>query len=97
MKLELRSVSGREELRTFIFLPKKIHRNDSHWLPPLWSDEWVLFDKEKNHAFEHADTVMLIAWRGKEAVGRIMGIISHRYNQINREKHGRVWVMECYN
>lgn len=97
MKLELRKVSGREELRTFIFLPKKIHRNDPHWLPPLWTDEWVLFDREKNHAFEHADTIMLIAWRGKEAVGRIMGIISHKYNEINRENHGRFCFMECYN
>jgi len=97
MNLELREVASPKELRTFIFLPKKIHRNDVNWLPPLWMDEKVLFNKEKNHSFQHADTVMLLAYRGREAVGRIMGIISYRYNTINNEKNGRFCFLECGN
>ncbi|HUW93568.1 MAG TPA: hypothetical protein VMV74_10410 [Bacteroidales bacterium] len=97
MNLEIREVVSSSELRTFIFLPKKIHRHDHAWLPPLWSDEKVLFNKEKNHSFEFADTVMLMAWRGGKAVGRIMGLISHRYNKINNENSGRFCFLECDN
>ena len=97
MKLELREVSNKNELRTFIYLPKKIHSKDPHWLPPIWMDEKELFNKKKNHSYEHADTIMLLAWRGEKAVGRIMGIISHRYNDINKENNGRFCFLECFN
>jgi GNAT superfamily N-acetyltransferase len=97
MKPELREVKSRKELRTFIYLPKKIHRDDPGWLPPIWMDEWELFDKEKNHSFQHADTLVLLAWHGNEAVGRVMGIISHRYNEIHNEKNGRFCFLECFN
>jgi len=96
MNLEIREVANSSELRTFIFLPKKIHRNDAAWLPPIWSDEKVLFNKDKNHSFQHADTVLLLAWHGKEPVGRIMGLVSHRYNKINNENNGRFCFLECY-
>lgn len=96
MKPELREVKSRKELRTFINLPKKVHRHDHDWLPPIWMDEWKLFDKKKNHSFQHADTIMLLAWHGREAVGRIMGIISHRYNEMHHEKHGRFCFIECF-
>lgn len=95
MKPELREVRSRNELRTFIFLPKKIHKNDSRWLPPIWMDEKELFNSKKNHSFKHADTIMLLAWHGSKPVGRIMGIISHRYNKINNEQNGRFCFLEC--
>jgi hypothetical protein len=96
MNPELREVRSRRELRTFINLPKKIHRHDLDWLPPIWMDERELFNKKKNHSFQHADTIMLLAWHNKEVVGRIMGIISHRYNSLRNEKHGRFCFVECY-
>lgn len=97
MSLEIREVSTRKELRTFIYLPKKFHKKDPNWLPPIWSDEWLLFNKEKNKSYKYADTVMMLAFRDGEAVGRVMGIISFRYNKINNEKHGRFCFMECGN
>jgi hypothetical protein len=97
MSLHLREVRNHKELRTFIYLPKKFHGKDPNWLPPIWMDEWELFNKEKNNSFQYTDTLMLLAYRGEEAVGRIMGIISHRYNKINNENHGRFCFLECEN
>jgi hypothetical protein len=97
MSLEIREVVSNKELRTFINLPKKFHGKDPNWLPPIWSDEWILFNKKKNNSYQHADTIMMLAYREGEAVGRIMGIISHRYNEFNNEKHGRFCFLECDN
>jgi ribosomal protein S18 acetylase RimI-like enzyme len=97
MSLEIREVSTGKELRKFIYLPKKFHSKDPNWLPPIWSDEWVLFNKRKNNSYKYADTIMLLAYRGKEVVGRIMGIISHRYNEAANEKNGRFCFIECDN
>lgn len=96
MNTILREVKSRKELHTFIKLPEKIHRNEPGWLPPIWMDERELFNPKKNHSFRHADTIMLLAWSRNEAVGRIMGIISHRYNELHNERHGRFCFVECY-
>jgi len=60
-------------------------------------DEWELYNKKKNKSFKYADALLLVAYRDDKPVGRIMGIINNRYNEINNEQHGRFCFMECYN
>jgi len=93
----IREVTSRRDLRKFIYLPSQIHRNDPGWLPPIYIDEWELFDREKNNSFAYADTVMYIAEKNGKPAGRIMGIISHRYNSYRNEDDGRFSFIESVN
>ncbi len=93
----VKEVVSRKELRDFIFLPEKVHKNEPDWLPPIYMDERLLFNRKKNKSYKYADAVLLLAWKDKKPVGRIMGIINRRYNAINNEQHGRFCFMECYN
>ena len=81
----------------FINLPAKVHRDDPNWLPPIYMDERVLYNKKKNKSYQYADALLLIAYRDKNPVGRIMGIINNRYNDIHNEQDARFCFMECYN
>ena len=94
--IHLREVITYKDIRTFIKLPYKIHKNHKEWLPPLISDEFKVFDKRKNHSFEHCDTIMYLATKNSKVVGRIMGIINHAYNEGNAEKNARFCFLECY-
>jgi len=96
-EITVKEVKARKDLREFIYLPEKVHRNEPDWLPPLYMDEWELYDKNKNKSFAYADGLLLLAYRDNKPVGRIMGIINRRYNEINHENHGRFCFMECYN
>lgn len=95
--LIIKEVTTRKELRDFIYLPSQVHKNDPAWLPPIYNDEWELYDRNKNKSFQYADAVLYLAYQGQKPVGRIMGIINNRYNSIKNEKHGRFCFMECYN
>ncbi len=95
-ELVIKEVLTRKDLRDFIYLPEKVHRNED-WLPPIYMDEWELFDRKKNKSFKYADGLLLLAYRDRKPVGRIMGLINRRYNEINNEQHGRFCFMECYN
>jgi ribosomal protein S18 acetylase RimI-like enzyme len=95
-EITIKEVITRKELREFIYLPEKVHRDEPEWLPPIYMDEWELFDRKKNKSFTYADALMLLAYRDGKPVGRIMGLINKRYNQINNENHGRFCFMECY-
>lgn len=95
-EIVIKEVLTRKDLREFIYLPEKVHRNED-WLPPIYMDEWELFDRKKNKSFKYADVRMLLAYKNHKPVGRIMGLINRRYNEINKEQHGRFCFMECYN
>ncbi|MDX9726179.1 MAG: hypothetical protein RBT38_07325 [Bacteroidales bacterium] len=96
-KIVVKEVLTRRELREFIYLPAKIHKNDPGWLPPIYNDEWLLFNKKKNRSYQYADAIFFIALKDNKPAGRIMGLINNRYNDIRNEKNGRFCFMECYN
>ncbi|HSW67728.1 MAG TPA: hypothetical protein VLH16_04040 [Bacteroidales bacterium] len=97
MTLIIREVKTPGDFRDFIFLPAKIHKHHNEWIPPVWMDEKAFFDPLRNKSFTHCDTLMLIALRNGQVVGRIMGIIHHTYNQIRNIQDGRFGFLECYN
>jgi hypothetical protein len=92
----IKEVLTKKDRREFIYLPDKVHKGESNWLPPIYMDERELYDKKKNKSYKYADAILLLAYRDKKPVGRIMGIVNNRYNTINNENHGRFCFMECY-
>jgi hypothetical protein len=96
MAIEIREVKSRKDLKTFIHLPAKIHKNHSNWVPPVYMDEWTWFNPKKNLAFGYSDTILLLAFRDNKAVGRIMGIINHKYNVAKDIREGRFMYPETY-
>jgi len=95
-EITIKEVCSRKDLKEFIYLPEKVHKNNRNWLPPIYQDEWDLYNPAKNKSFQHCDTVMYLAYRNGKTVGRVMGIIHRLYNQIHNETHGRFAFMECY-
>ena len=93
----IQEVNSKEELRKFIHLPAAIHQNHSNWVPPIYMDDWEFFDPKKNKSFEFCDTILLLAYRSGEVVGRIMGIIHHTYNEKHQEKYARFAFFETWN
>lgn len=95
--LVIRKLDGtRKDLAAFINLPYKIHKHHKQWLPPIWEDEWKVFDPKKNAAFNHCETIQLLAEKQGKPVGRIMGIINRTYNEIQNERSARFCFMECF-
>ncbi len=94
MNISIKEIKTRKDLREFIFLPEKLHANHTNWVPPIYIDEWKYFNPRKNKGFSYSDTTMLLAFRGEEAVGRIMGIVNKRYNELRNEKTARFGYLE---
>ena len=96
MALEVGEIRTRRELREFIYLPAKVNRANPLWIPPIYMDEWKFFDPKKNRAFGYADTVLALARRDGRVVGRVMGIVNRRNNELRHESNGRFGFIECY-
>ncbi len=96
MAPEIREVKTRKDLHRFIFLPAKINAGFDCWVPPMYRDEFVFFNPKKNKCFSYSDTILLLAFRDNKPVGRIMGLINKRYNEIHQENHARFEFFDCW-
>ncbi len=96
MDIKVFAVKTKKDLRKFIHLPSKIHKNHSNWTPPIYLDELKFFNPKKNKTFNYCDTTLLLASQNGEVVGRIMGIINHKYNQSQNENNARFCFLETY-
>ncbi len=86
-ELHIEEVRTPKDLMSFIRLPWKIYRGDSHWVPPLIKDQLHKFGPD--HPFRsHAQMIFLLAYRGEEIVGRIAGIIDDNFTEFHQEKTG---------
>jgi hypothetical protein len=97
MAVEIREVNTKRELKLFIQFPFSLYKDNPNWLPPLYLDENNFFNPEKNKSLKICETVLYTAWIDGKIVGRIMGIIHHKYNELQGQKRGRFFRYECIN
>lgn len=97
MNIVLKVADSKQLLKEFIFLPEKIYRGDSRWVPPMFVDEWNFHNPEQNKALEYSEIIRVIAYADSQAVGRIMGIINHKYNHEHHEQTARFFALDCIN
>jgi hypothetical protein len=95
MSIEIKPVGTKKELREFIFLPEKIYKDSARWVPPMYADEWAFHNPKENKALLHSEVIRVIAFQNGKAVGRVMGIINHAYNQTHSEKTARFFALDC--
>lgn len=93
----IREVKSKKDLKAFIHLPAAIHQNHTNWVPPIYMDDWEFFNPKKNKSFDSCDTILLLAYRNEVVLGRIMGIIHHKYNEKHQEKRARFAFFETWN
>ena len=96
MNIHIKNVSNKTDLKFFVHLPAIIHKYHKKWVTPIFSEEFKYFSESKNKYFQYCDTLLALAYDKNRVVGRIMGIINHRYNKSHGEINARFSYLECY-
>jgi len=95
MALEVRPVTSRRDLRTFIKLPWRLYREEPNWVPPLLMDVKRRLDQRKSPFFKHAEAQYFLAWRDGQAVGRISAHVDRNLNDFQDNAWGLFGWFEC--
>ena len=83
MAIVVREISSDRDLKKFIKLPVKLHCEHPGWVPPLYSEEKKLLNPKHNLAHSYCDSIYALAYEDDQVIGRVGGIINHRYNEVN--------------
>ncbi|MFN2394298.1 MAG: N-acetyltransferase [Bacteroidales bacterium] len=81
MEITIKEVTDKKEFDDFILFPDRLYKESHYYVPALHSNQYATLSPEKNPAFEHCEALYWLAFSGEQIVGRIAGIINHRYNQ----------------
>jgi hypothetical protein len=78
--VEIRPVRSRRELKRFVKVPFRLHRDRPQWVPPLIFDRMQFLNRGRNPYFEHAEAELFLAERDGEPVGRISAQLDQRWD-----------------
>ena len=81
MAVEIRKITTIRELKRFVQFGNDFYKDCEYFCPQLINDELDVFDEKKNPAHEVCEYVLFMAYRDKNPVGRIAGIINHAANE----------------
>jgi len=91
--IEIKRVTDKRDLEKFIQFRYDLYKGNKYDAPNLYSDELHTLSRNKNSAFEFCDAEYFLAWKDGKVVGRVAGIINHRYNkQWNRKAVRFGWI-----
>jgi GNAT superfamily N-acetyltransferase len=85
----IKQVITRKDLLRFVKYNIKLYRGNPYHVPGLIADEMMTLDHKRNPAFETSEAIYFLAFKGKEIVGRIAGIINHKANSTWNNKNAR--------
>ena len=87
MSITVKEVLNKKDLKKFVKLPFSLYKNDPLWVPQLIRDDMEIFNKEKNPAYENADSRLFLAYKDDKLCGRIAAIdnraANRKYNTRN--------------
>ena len=96
--MNLIDVNTRVLSREFINYPKRLYKNDPHYICPLDTDVEAIFDPERNVFFKHG---VLQRWilkdQNKKTIGRIAAFINFVKSDKNPQPTGGIGFFECIN
>lgn len=81
MNILVKEVTNKRDLRKFVCFPNQLYADNKYYVPQLVSADMNTFSRKKNRAFDVCDGKFWIATDEKgKMLGRIAGIINHKYN-----------------
>lgn len=81
MKITIKEVSTKRELKQFVKFPNKLYLGNKFYVPPLIYSELKTLSKKDNPSFEFCETKYWLAYINYNIVGRVAGIINYNYNK----------------
>ncbi len=96
MPINIQEVKTLKQQKEFVELPFRIYKDNPYWVPPIKADEMKFMNGDQNPAMAFCDSKFWLAYRDGKVVGRIVGIINHKYNEKIGKKMGRFSRMEVF-
>ena len=88
----IKKVETKKDLKRFIRFNYELYKDNKYAVPELYEDMLDTFS-DKNAAMEFCEVVYFLAYKDGKIVGRVVGILNHKANNIWKQKNVRFgWI-----
>jgi len=94
-EITIQKIDTKKQEKEFIILPWKIYVNDECWTPQLISDYKKAIRGESNSLVQSGPFEHIIAYKDREACGRLCVGINNDLNHAKGYKEGYISLFEC--
>lgn len=91
MAIEIKTVTTRKELKTFVRFANRMYKGNKYYVPCMPMDDMKTLDKNYNAAFEFCEAEYYLAYKDGQLVGRVAAILNHKANKawnVNQVRFG---------
>lgn len=91
MSIQIKTVSTRKELKTFVRFANKLYKGHKYYVPSMPLDDLNTLNKNHNAAFDFCEAEYFLAYKDEKLVGRIAAIINNKANEawnVNQVRFG---------
>ncbi len=89
MSITVREITSKKDIKKFMDFGNILYKDEKNYIPPMFSDELKSADPKHNLSLEFCNTVLFLAYKEDEIVGRIRGLVNKKYNDKNNLSHVR--------
>lgn len=86
--IQVRQVSSKKELASFIDFPHELYKDDSNYVPELHIAQRDLLTPGKHPFHDHSQVQLFLAWDGQIIKGRIAAILNNNHNKFKNASDG---------
>ena len=87
--IQVRQVSSKKELASFIDFPHDLYKGDSNYVPELHIAQSDLLTPGKHPFHDHSQLQLFLAYEGEKIKGRIAAVINNNHNKFKNAKDCR--------
>jgi len=77
MATEIKEVSSKRDLKSFIYFPFWLYSGNKYWVPSLIKEEKFAFDKNKNPFYDAGDARLYLVYKDRRIAGRVAVMAKH--------------------
>ena len=89
MAITIKEAKTKKEIKQFMEFANILYKEEPNYIPPIFEDEMKSANPKYNLNLEFSDAVLLLAYKDDQIVGRLRGVVNHKYNEKNGLKHLR--------
>lgn len=87
-------VSNHQEMNDFLNITDKIYAGCAQYVPDMRSDVHAMFASNGNSGQSTTETQPFVAYRGQEVVGRVVGVVNRKANEVWKTRNVRFSMIE---
>lgn len=93
-EIKVIKVISRQEMSDFLNVTDKIYAGCAQYVPDMRSDVRAMFTSHENACQRSTEVQLFVAYRGKEVVGRVVGVVNKKANDTWKVRNVRFSMIE---